>query len=80
MEKGANLDSLEAWINWATPTGLMSSSLPEGFTFLGGTNDAPAGSTHYFEATLEPGQQYVLISEVPNASEKGLLKTFTAAE
>ena len=79
MEEGADLEALEAWINWATPTGLMSSTLPEGFTFLGGTNDAPAGSIHYFEVNLEPGQ-YVLISEVPNAGEKGLLKTFTVAE
>ncbi len=79
MEEGANLDSLEAWINWATPKGLMSSTKPEGFTFLGGTNDAPAGTVHYFEVDLQPGS-YVLISEVPNSSEKGLLKTFTVGE
>lgn len=79
MEEGANLDSLEAWINWATPNGLMSSTQPEGFTFLGGTNDAPEGSILYFEATLEPGQ-YVLISEVPNARQKGMLKTFTVSK
>lgn len=78
MEEGADLDSLEAWMNWATPKGLMSSTLPDGFTFLGGANDAPAGSILYFEADLEPGQ-YVLISEVPNAGEKGLLKTFTVS-
>jgi len=79
MEEGADLQALEAWINWATPTGLMSSTQPEGFTFLGGTNDAPEGSVLYFEANLEPGQ-YVLISEVPNSNEKGLLKTFTVSE
>lgn len=79
MEEGANLDSLEAWINWATPNGLMSSTQPEGFTFLGGTNDAPEGSILYFEATLEPGQ-YVLISEIPNARQKGMLKTFTVSK
>ena len=79
MDEGADLEALEAWINWATPTGLMSSTLPEGFTFLGGMNDAPQGSIHYFEAALQPGT-YVLISEVPNASEKGLLKTFTVPE
>ena len=79
MEEGTDLEALEEWINWATPTGLMSSTQPDGFTFLGGTNDAPAGSILYFEATLEPGK-YVLISEVPNAGEKGLLKTFTVAE
>ena len=57
----------------------MSSTLPEGFTFLGGTNDAPEGSILYFEVTLQPGT-YVLISEVPNTSDKGLLKTFTVTE
>ncbi|MDX1314489.1 MAG: hypothetical protein R3356_03220, partial [Eudoraea sp.] len=74
-----DLEALEEWINWATPSGLVSSTQPEGFTFLGGTNDAPEGSVQYFEATLEPGQ-YVLISEVPNSGEKGLLKTFTVGE
>lgn len=74
MAPGADLDVLETWINWATPDGLMSSSQPEGFTFLGGTNDAPGGSILYFEAELEPGT-YALISEVPNTGEKGLLKT-----
>lgn len=76
MEEGSDLEALEAWINWATPKGLMSSSAPPGFTFLGGTNDAPRGSVLYFEAELEPGS-YVLISEVPNAGEKGMMKTFS---
>lgn len=75
MEEGADLQALEAWMNWATPTGLTSSTLPEGFTFLGGTNDAPAGSTQYFEVVLTPGS-YAFISEVPNASEKGMLQPF----
>lgn len=79
MEEGADPKALEAWINWATPTGLMSSSLPEGFTFLGGTNDAPEGSTLYFEAELKPGN-YILISEVPNTSDKGMLKEFEVME
>lgn len=72
---GADLDALEAWINWATPEGLMSSTLPDGFTFLGGTNDAPMGSILYFEAELKPGT-YALIAEVPESRKKGMLKTF----
>ena len=75
MAPDADLQALESWINWASPQGLMSSTLPEGFTFLGGTNDSPAGSSQYFEVELEPGK-YVLISEVPNADSKGMLKTF----
>ncbi|MDM9632230.1 hypothetical protein [Robiginitalea aurantiaca] len=76
MEPEADVKALEDWINWATPTGLMSSTAPDGFTFLGGTNDSPQGSTQYFEADLKPGS-YVLISEVPNTSEKGMLKVLT---
>lgn len=75
LDNNANLDALEAWMNWATPTGLMTPS-PEGVTFLGGTNDAPAGSVQYFSVDLEPGN-YALISEVPDSKKKGLFKTFT---
>ncbi len=78
LNDNANLEKLEAWMNWATPTGLMD-PLPEGVIFLGGTNDAPAGSTQYFKVILEPGN-YAFISEVPNTSKKGLLKTFTISK
>jgi len=75
VEKGADISSLESWINWADPKGLISPA-PSGFTFLGGVNDMPQGSKAYFEVDLSPGV-YVLISEVPNAASKNLLKTFT---
>ena len=75
IEGDADLEALNAWMNWAAPDGLMSSTLPEGFTFLGGVNDAPAGTTQYFEAVLTPGS-YAFISEVPNAAEKGMLQPF----
>ena len=78
LDSTANLDKLEAWMNWATPTGLME-PLPKGVIFLGGTNDAPAGSTQYFEVYL-PSGNYAFISEVPNASKKGMLKTFTVSD
>lgn len=71
---GADLEILESWMNWADPAGLISPA-PEGFTFIGGVNDLPAGSTGYFEVDLEPGN-YAFISEVPNALKKNLLKTF----
>ena len=78
LDDNANLEELEAWMNWATPTGLMTPA-PEGVTFLGGTNDAPASSIQYFKVDLEPGN-YAFISEVPNASNKGMLKTFKVTE
>jgi hypothetical protein len=75
LDKNANLEDLENWVNWLTPTGLRTPS-PEGITFLGGVNDSPAGSVGYFEVTLTPGD-YAFISEVPDASSKKMLKTFT---
>lgn len=74
LGENANLGELEKWMNWADPKGLITPT-PEGVTFLGGINDMPAGGTGYFSADLEPGS-YAFISEVPNASGKGLLKTF----
>lgn len=78
LGEGANLGTLEAWMNWATPTGLMTPA-PKGIIFLGGTNDGPAGSTQYFKVNLKPGN-YALISEVPNTSKKNMLKTFSVSE
>ncbi|NNF18157.1 MAG: hypothetical protein HKN61_00135 [Flavobacteriaceae bacterium] len=75
LEENADLDQLEAWMNWVDPKGLISPA-PEGVVFLGGVNDMPAGRTGYFTAELEPGS-YVLISEVPNAREKNMLVPIT---
>ena len=44
LDDSADVDELEAWMNWATPTGLMTPA-PDGVTFLGGTNDAPADTS-----------------------------------
>ena len=78
LDDNADLKELEAWMNWATPTGLMD-PVPQGVTFLGGTNDAPAGSTQYFSVDLVPGN-YALVSEVPNTSSKNMLKTFEVTD
>ncbi len=74
MDENADIASLEAWMNWADPKGLITPA-PEGFTFLGGVNDMPAGSIGYFEVNLSSGH-YVLISEVPRARSKNLFKSF----
>ncbi|WP_338356232.1 hypothetical protein [Yeosuana marina] len=50
--------------------------VPDGLLFLGGVEDLPAGKTGYFEANLEKGS-YVLISEIPNAVERKMIKTFS---
>lgn len=71
----SNLDSLGQWMVWYNPKGFIT-PVPNGITFLGGFNDATEGSIGYFIAELTPGN-YAFISEVPNAMEKGMLKTFT---
>ncbi len=77
LNDNADLKELENWMNWADPKGLIEPA-PSGFTFLGGVNDMPAGNTGYFTATLESGN-YALISEVPNAASKNMLKTFVVS-
>lgn len=71
----ADLEKLEAWMNWSTPFGLKT-PVPNGVTFLGGVNESPAGSTGYFKATITSGK-YAFISEVPNSKEKGMFKIFS---
>ncbi|MBD0832777.1 hypothetical protein [Aestuariibaculum sediminum] len=70
----ANLDSLESWMDWSNPKGLIT-PVPKGVTFLGGIQELPAGKHGYFTADLRPGK-YVFISEVPGAKRKNLLKVF----
>ena len=69
MDGSTDLATLEAWMDWRTPVGLET---PSPATFIGGLNEMPAGEHGYFTVTLEPGH-YVLISETPEASAKGLL-------
>ena len=74
FNENADLKELENWMNWADPKGLIEPA-PNAFTFMGGVNDMPEGNIGYFTATLEAGN-YALISEVPNALSKNMLKTF----
>ena len=74
IEDYASEESLEAWMDWSDPKGLIT-PVPNGFTFLGGVNDMSAESTGYFYADLKPGK-YAFISEVPNTKKKGLFKVF----
>ncbi|GAA3576213.1 hypothetical protein [Snuella lapsa] len=78
LDGNTNIDALGAWMNWADPKGLITPA-PSGVTFLGGVNESPQGHTSYFTVNLTPGT-YAFISEVPNASKKGMLKTFTVSE
>lgn len=78
LDENANLEELEIWMNWADPKGLIEPA-PDGITFMGGVNDMPEGNLGFFTANLKPGK-YALISEVPNALSKNMLKTFVVTE
>jgi len=75
LDESADLGTLNNWMNWSAPTGLLGNGV-EGVTFLGGTQEAPEGDTTYFTANLKPGN-YALIAEVPDPLSKGMLKTFS---
>ena len=67
-----DLAQLENWMDWTQPHGLET---PAPVTFMGGTNEMPAGKTGYLSVSLEPGR-YAWIAEVPDARKKGMLKIF----
>lgn len=69
------VSDLNDWLNTVDFNAFRSPE-PQGLQFLGGVEDLPAGKTGYFEATLEKGN-YVLISEIPNAVERNMIKRFT---
>lgn len=71
----SRLDTLSNWINAANIKAFRT-PIPEGLTFLGGVEDLEEGETGYFKTQLKKGT-YVLISEIPNASERKMYKTFT---
>ncbi|MFV8226771.1 hypothetical protein [Christiangramia aquimixticola] len=77
MEEGKDVKVLADWIDSANIKAFRTPA-PEGFEFLGGSQEAPAGTTTYFTANLKPGQ-YVLISETPKAIERNMLKTFVVS-
>lgn len=74
LSGNSNMKALEEWMNWTDPKGLMTPS-PVGVTFMGGIQEMPAGKVGYFKAKLSKGT-YALISEVPSAGSKQLLKQF----
>ncbi len=75
LNEDTNMDSLQYWMSWANPGGLNT---PAPVEFIGGANEMPGGSTAYFTATLEAGQRYAFIAEIPQADSVNMLHVFTA--
>ncbi|MBD0822467.1 hypothetical protein [Aestuariibaculum marinum] len=74
IENDTLITTLCKWVNSADITSLRSPA-PSGLTFLGGVEDLEAGETGFFKVFLDQGN-YVLISEIPNAKERGMIKPF----
>ena len=73
LDPSTRLDTLAAWMDWRQPHGLET---PAPVSFVGGTNEMPAGETAYFTVNLDPGR-YVWVAEVPNPDAKGMMKPFS---
>ena len=74
IENDSLTTTLDNWLN-TIDFKAFRTPVPEGLLFLGGVEDLPAGKTGYFEVNLEKGS-YVLISEIPNAVERKMIKSF----
>lgn len=74
IDNDSLITNLGNWLNTMDFKAFRSPS-PEGLLFLGGVEDLPSGNTGYFEVNLEKGS-YVLISEIPNAIERKMIKAF----
>lgn len=74
IENDTDLNELTAWMNWSAP-GEFNSPAP--YTFLGGVQDMPAGSTGYFNVHLKRGI-YAFIAEVPDPRGKDMLHISTS--
>lgn len=75
LENDSLISALNDWLNTANFKAFRTPE-PEGLLFLGGVEDLPAGNTGYFEVNLEKGN-YILISEIPNAVERTMIKVFS---
>ena len=74
LDNISKLDTLGKWINAANIKAFRT-PIPEGLIFLGGVEDLEEGETGYFKTQLQQGT-YVLISEIPNALDRNMYKTF----
>lgn len=81
LEENADLDELNAWMNWSDPNAFKT-PVPAGVEFMGGMQDLPAlegkpfSMLGYFEILLKPGT-YAFIAEIPDPRSKNMFKIFT---
>lgn len=75
-----NLEKVAAWMDWSNPNGFISDHMggsPLPAEFLGGSQEAPKGSTTYFKVNFSPGT-YAFISEQPESNS--VYEIFTIKE
>lgn len=75
IENDSLISTLGKWLNTVDFKAFRTPA-PEGLLFLGGVEDLQAGKIGYFKANLDVGN-YLLISEIPNAVERNMIKTFS---
>ena len=68
------IESLGAWLNTSDLKAFRSPA-PDGLTFLGGIEDLPEKNKGFITTDLNKGS-YILISEIPQALERKMYKTF----
>ncbi len=71
LTDSTNLDEVIEWLDWMNIEGLEP---PASATFLGGTQEMPAGYTSYFTVTFNRGD-FAWVAET--AGSKGMVHTFT---
>jgi hypothetical protein len=70
LAEGQDPAGVAAWMDWMELDGLAA---PGPATFVGGTEEGPAGSTAYLHLSLQPGR-YLWVAEAP--VERGLFQEF----
>lgn len=71
LDDGIGVEDVVPWMDWMNVDGLRA---PSPAAFVGGTQEAPVGSTAFFTVTLEPGR-YAWIAE--SAAAATLVEEFS---
>ncbi|MGB8704423.1 MAG: hypothetical protein WCD31_05285 [Gillisia sp.] len=80
VNKNTDMDKITKWMDWTEPQGFVSDMKgehPAPAEFLGGSQEAPEGSTTYFTIDLKPGK-YAVVAE--QAASNPTYKFFTVSE
>ncbi len=69
LEADPDRETVAAWMEWRRPEEVET---PAPVSFVGGTNEVPAGDTAYFTVDIAPGR-YAWIAEILTPADEGML-------